>query len=144
MNHILKASQSIQIKSTPAQVWDALTNPDKIRVYLFGTQAETDWEIGSSIGFEGEYNGQKYKDKGNVLENNENELLKYNYWSSFSGLEDKIENYFLVTYRIETESEGDVKFTWEQEGFATEDAQKHTQDGLLALLAQIKRLVEKV
>lgn len=143
MNHHLTAAQSIHIHGTPTQVWDALTNPEKIKVYLFGTETITDWKVGSEIAFQGEYNGTQYKDKGNVLECEVNKLLKYNYWSGFSGLEDKLENYFLVTYRVEEADNGQVKFTWEQEGFANEKAQQHTQGNLGAMLEQIKELVEK-
>ena len=99
MDKNLIASSNINIQSTPSKVWDVLTNPEKIKEYLFGTEVLTDWNIGSPIVFQGEYNGQQYKDKGNVIENKKNELLKYDYWSGFSGLEDKPENYSLVTYK---------------------------------------------
>lgn len=85
--------------------------PEKIKVYLFGTETITDWKIGSPIIFQGEYDGHKYKDKGNVLENVKNETLKYDYWSKFSGLEDKPDNYSIVTYHIENISDNKVGFT---------------------------------
>ena len=69
-------------------------------------------KVGSSIIYQGEYNGHQYKDKGNVIESAENKVLSYNYWSDFSGLEDKPENYSLVTYKIENITESKVKFTW--------------------------------
>ena len=89
MKKDLIASSNIKIQSTPEKVWNVLTNPEKIKEYLFGTEVKTDWEVGSPIIFQREYNGQKYLDKGNVIEKKENKLLKYNYWSGFSGLEDK-------------------------------------------------------
>jgi uncharacterized protein YndB with AHSA1/START domain len=100
MNTALKASQSIEINATCESVWDTMTNPEKIKVYLYGTETNTDWKVGSPIVFQGNYEGHVYNDKGNVLEVKENELLKYNYWSSMSGTEGKIENYFIFTYRI--------------------------------------------
>jgi len=81
MNKALRVSKSIEINSNAEAVWDVLTNPEKIRVYLFGTETITDWKVGSPIIFQGEYEGHKYKDKGNVLENKPNKLLRYNYCS---------------------------------------------------------------
>lgn len=143
MDKNLIASSIINIQSTPKKVWDVLTNPQKIKEYLFGTEVLTDWNIGSSIVFQGEYNGQQYKDKGNVIENKKNELLKYDYWSGFSGLEDKPENYFLVTYKIESLDENSVNFTWHQQGFSSEEGKFHTEQGLQSMLEKIKELSEK-
>lgn len=141
MNRELTVSKSIEINSSAEKVWAALTDPEKIKVYLFGTETVTDWKVGSPILFQGEYQGHQYKDKGNVLENEVNKTLKYNYWSGFSGLEDKPENYSIVTYGIE-DAAGGVKFTWTQEGFATAEGQQHTENSLGAMLEQIKNLAE--
>ena len=143
MNRNLKVSKSIEINSRAEDVWDVLINPEKIKVYLFGTETITDWKIGNPIIFQGEFEEQKYKDKGNVLENKENEILKYDYWSGFSGLEDKPENYSVVTYLIEKLSDNQVKFTWTQEGFANEEGRRHSENGLYGMLEQIKKLVEE-
>ncbi len=143
MNRSLKVSKSIEINSNAEKVWVALTDPEKIKIYLFGTETITDWKIGSPIIFQGEYQGHKYKDKGNVLENIQNVTLKYKYWSGFSGLEDKPGNYSIVTYYIENVSDNLVKFTWTQEGFANEEGQQHSENGLHTMLEQIKKLVEE-
>lgn len=143
MNLNLSASQSIDIQSSVENVWRALTDPAKIKVYLFGTETITDWKVGSPIIFQGNYQGQAYKDKGNVLENRQNEILKYNYWSGFSGLDDSPENYFVVSYQLEKLSENKVRFTWHQSGFTNENSRDHTQNGLVSMLNQIKELVEK-
>ncbi|WP_397447757.1 SRPBCC domain-containing protein [Polaribacter sp. R77954] len=143
MDKNLIASSNINIKSTPEKVWDVLTNPVKIKEYLFGTEVITDWKIGSSIIFQGEYDGQQYKDKGNVNQNKKNELLKYDYWSVFTGLEDKPENYSLVTYKIENLDDNSVNFSWHQQGFSSEEGKCHTEEGLKAMLEKIKELAEE-
>lgn len=143
MDKNLIATQSIDINTKAENVWEVLTNPEKIKIYLFGTEAITDWKIGSPILFQGAYNGQQYKDKGNVIENIEHTILSYNYWSGFSGLEDKPENYATVTYKIEAISENNVKFTWIQRGFANKDGQCHTELGLKSMLEQIKKIAEE-
>jgi hypothetical protein len=119
-----------------------LTNPEKIKLFLFGTETVTDWKVGSPILFQGEYNGHTYKDKGNVLEYKENELLKYNYWSSFSGLEDNPTNYSIVIYTVVEIDKNSVEFTWTQIGFSNEEGKCHTEQGLDNMLQQIKNLAE--
>jgi len=143
MNNELIASKSIEINASASAVWDAMTNPEKIKIYLFGTETITDWKVGSPIIFQGEYEGHTYKDKGNVLENIPNKTLKYNYWSGFSGLEDSPENYFIVSYVIDTLGEDVVKFTWHQSGFTTEEKRAHTESGLASMLDQIKKVAEE-
>ena len=142
MNSTLSVSKSIEIKASAENIWDALTNPEKIKVYLFGTETITDWKVGSSIIFKGEYEGTTYKDKGNVLECIPNSLMKYNYWSGFSGLEDTLQNYSIVTYSIKQNSVDSCTFTWTQDGFSSEENQQHSETGLPAMLEQIKKLVE--
>lgn len=142
MDKNLVAQQSIEIYTIADKVWDVLTNPEKIKIYLFGTETSSDWKVGSPILFQGEFNGQQYKDKGNVLECENNKKLTYSYWSGFSGLEDKEENYSLVTYDIKELGGGKVLFTWTQQGFASEDGQCHTEKGLVPMLEQIKKLAE--
>jgi uncharacterized protein YndB with AHSA1/START domain len=47
------AKSNITIKADAARVWDALTNPELIKQYLFGTEAISDWKEGSSITYKG-------------------------------------------------------------------------------------------
>lgn len=143
MDKSLIATRSIQINSSSENIWDVLTNPKKIKTYLFGTEVKTDWKEGSPITFSGEHEGHKYEDKGNVIENNPNELLKYNYWSCFSGLEDKPENYSIVSYIIKKMKDNDYEFTWHQQGFSSKEGKYHTENGLQTMLEQIKKLAEE-
>ena len=105
MNKDLKVYKRIEINASAEKVWGVFTNPEKIKMYLYGTQTTASWKVGTPIIFKGEYNGISYQDKGNVLQNTPLELLQYNYWSSFTGLEDKEENNFIVSYIIEKVTE---------------------------------------
>ncbi len=72
MRHDLIVSESIDINASPAMVWDALTNPEIIKKYLFGTETITDWKVGSEIIFQGKYgenNEHSYRDKGIIIQN---------------------------------------------------------------------------
>ena len=141
MNKELTVTTSIEINADKAKVWDALTNPEKIKVYLFGTEALTDWKVGSEIIFQGEYQGHQYKDKGTILHIKTDELLQYSYWSGFTGLEDKTENYSLVTYKLDTIN-GKTLLSLTQTGFSNEQAQQHSQTAWTNVLQQIKQMTE--
>lgn len=44
-----------------------------------GTTVTTDWKVGSPIQYEGEFNGKKYKDKGEIKEIFPNHLFLSTY-----------------------------------------------------------------
>ena|ERR1017187_3208471 len=143
MRHDLIVSKSILINAAPDKVWHALTNPETIKEYLFGTETITDWKVGSEIIFQGEYNNIKYRDKGVVQKNVLNELLSYRYWSAFTGLEDIPENYSLVTYTLIDKGNNQTELTWAQEGFATQEGYEHSESGMDAFLQHIKTIIER-
>lgn len=58
------ASAETLIRVSPAEVWKALTDPDLIKHYLFGTQVESTWQVGDAIIYRGEWQGKSYEDKG--------------------------------------------------------------------------------
>ena len=143
MKKNLKASRSIEIFANRDKVWDALVNPDKMKAYFLGTDIDVDWNEGGELSFKYEEDGQKYEDKGQVLEVKPKELIKYKYWGKNSGLEDKPENYSTVNYRLEQVGEASVKLIWEQEGFPDEDRRYTTEKELPNALNTIKLLAEK-
>ncbi len=144
MNYSLTVSKSIDINVSPDKVWEGLTNPKIIKEYLFGTETITDWEVGSDVIFQGEYDDQNYRDKGIVMENIPEKLLSYTYWSGFSGLEDKSENYSLITYTLESSSNNNTIFTWSQKGFADEEKHEHAESGMQEFLEKIKEVIENI
>lgn len=139
-NLIAKASTNI---SAPAsRVWDALTNPDIIRQYFFGTQAVSDWKEGSSLEFKGEWEGKKYVDKGVILKSEPEKLFQYTYLSSFSNLPDLPENYANITYELYEEN-GETALTVKQENVANEEVRKHSEQNWATVLKNLKDLLEK-
>jgi len=40
---------SIHIHANAEKVWDALINPEKTKVYMFGCATVSTWEIGSDL-----------------------------------------------------------------------------------------------
>ena len=144
MNSALVVSESVLIHTTPARVWETLTAPAIIKEYLFGTETSTDWKVGSQITFRGVYGPEnhRYCDKGVILENVPNKTLRYSYWSGFSGLDDRPENYATVTYSLE-QMDRETKFTWTQQGYPDEARHQHSKKGMTDLLAEIKAIAER-
>ena len=100
----LIARASITINAPIGKVWDALVNPEKIKQYMFGTNAVSDWKEGSSIIWKGEWEGKKYEDKGVILKLEPGHMIQYSHFSPLTGQPDMPENYHIVT--IELSSKG--------------------------------------
>jgi uncharacterized protein YndB with AHSA1/START domain len=43
----LVAIAEADIAALPSQVWTALTDPEQIKRYMFGSHVDTDWQPGS-------------------------------------------------------------------------------------------------
>jgi len=54
----------------------SLDQPKIIKQYFFETDAHSDWSVGSPLTFEGEWEGKLYQDKGTILANKTNKLLR--------------------------------------------------------------------
>ena len=143
MRQDLIVSQAIDVNADLPTIWEVLTNPEHIKEYLFGTETLTDWQVGSPIIFQGNYEGHTYRDKGVILENNLHKQLRYSYWSGFSGLDDKPENHSTIIYTLSNISDTRTRFTWTQKGYATEEAFAHSKLGMSEFLEQIKDIMER-
>lgn len=137
-----KVKKHIDIKASKEKVWEALTNPKVIKKYLFGTEAISDWKVGSTLVFKGGYDGVDYADKGIIKQFEVGEVFQYTYLSSFSGLEDKEENYHLITYIIEDTHQG-ISMDLIHENIQDAKAQKHASENWDFVLKEIKEIVEK-
>ena len=143
MSRGFDAVKTVTINAPIAQVWDALTNPDKVRQYMHGTNLATDWKVGSPITWKGEWKGQSYEDKGTVLAVEPPRLLKNTHWSPMGGSDDKPENYHTVTYELEEEG-GRTVLTLRQDNNPTqEEAVKMAEDNWGPMLQGLKQTAEK-
>lgn len=135
-----KTHYSTTVKAPVEKVWQALTEPSIVKRYFFGTELITDWQVGKPIIFQGEWEGQPYRDKGEVLEYEHNRKLSYSYLSSWSGKEDLPENYLWVSYEVE--EEGDLtKLTIHQSNYDQERAD-HSEGNWASLMDEMKKIVE--
>jgi uncharacterized protein YndB with AHSA1/START domain len=138
----LIAKASTTISAPVHEVWDALTNPDIIRQYMFGTNVVSDWREGSSIVWKGEWQGKSYEDKGKILKIKEGQMLQYSHFSPLMGKPDTPENYHTVT--IELSNDGtQTAVSLSQDGNATEEAREHSEKNWIMMLDGLKELLEK-
>ena len=140
---------TITIKASPDKVWDALTNPNKTKKYMFGCETVSDWKVGSALLWRAHYEG---KDMvfviGHIKEIKPNKLLVYTVFDPNSTMPDIPENYLTVTYKLNkrkdktllTVTQGDYSLVAEGERRHKESLGDGT--GWNPILLQIKALVE--
>ena len=138
-----EAVSTVTIAAPIDEVWDALTNPEKVKQYMHGTNLSTDWKEGSPIRWRGEWKGKSYEDKGEVLEVKPQRLLRYTHWSPMGGSEDKPENYHTVTCELAGD-DGKTTLTLIQDNNPTqEEADKMARDNWGPVLNGLKDTAEK-
>ena len=138
-NIITKATATIDVPAS--KVWEALTTPELVKQYFFGTDVVTDWKTGSLITFKGTWQGKPYEDKGIILHNEPNKLFQFTSWSPLSGTEDKPENYIPVSYELYEENSA-TTLTITQENIATEEARITSEENWLTVINNLKYLLE--
>ena len=142
MDNRLTAKTSIDIHAPAAKVWKALIRPELIKQYMFGTEAISDWKVGSPITYKGVWEGKSYEDKGKILQIVPEKLFQSTYWSSIGGSEDRPENYATVTYELEARN-GSTILTVSQDNIADEKEVGHMKKNWNMVLETIKKLLEK-
>lgn len=140
MDNKLIAKVSTVIDASSDVVWDALTNPEQVKKYFFGTDMKADWKVGGTIEFTGEWEGKQYHDKGEIVELIPGKKLTYTYLSSMSGKEDVPENYANVTYELAEEKDG-TRLTIIQDNVGSEEAKNHSEQNWQYILKSLNELV---
>ena len=142
-------TNEITINAPATEVWDALVNPTKTKVYMFGCEALSDWAEGSPLVWQMDYEGKPFIPvKGTVEEIDENEFLAYTVFDPTSSMPDIPENYLTVTYEL-SEEDGETTLTVTQGDYDTvaEGERRYTEsynngEGWQPILVAIKALVE--
>jgi len=115
------AEKQVTVKASADTVWKALTDPALVQQYMYGTNLETSWEVGSPIRWKGEWHGKPYEDKGTILAVEPKKLLSVTHWSPMGGSEDKPENYHTLTYELD-ERGNDTVLTLKQDNNPSQEA----------------------
>lgn len=132
---------TIKFNASLDKVWEALTSPEKVKLWQFGSDLITTWEVGSKIEFTTEWEGHIFKQWGQVLEIKRNELIKYSLFAPRPDLEDKQENYFVMNYFLTTEND-QTKLEIMQEDNRPNAVQEEPQGEENPILQSLKNIVE--
>ena len=144
------AVQASQVRTTvnapPAAVWKALTTRSTLKQFFFGSDVSTDWRAGSPITFRGNWNGKPYEDKGTIQTFDAGKRLAFTHWSPLSGMEDRPENYHIVTFELRPTGAGtEVVLTQTNQNDAerlTEENRKEYAKNWTMVLDGLKKAVE--
>lgn len=135
----------VTIQAPADRVWAALTQPALVKKWQYGTDLTTDWVVGSPIAFRNEWNGELFIQSGTILEVDAPRLLRYSLFAPRPELEDRPENRFVMTYRLE-ERAGSTDLTIVQEDpreQAAADEAGSEDEAVNPILQALKDLVEQ-
>jgi len=136
-----EAAARVDVAAPPERVWDAMTRPDQVAQYMMGARVDTDWQVGSTITWSGEWNGKPYKDKGKVLAAEPGHLLEVTHYSALSGAEDVPENYHTVRYEL-TKTDDGTAVSLTQDGCASEEQAQQFSQNWQGMLDGLKKVAE--
>jgi uncharacterized protein YndB with AHSA1/START domain len=137
----LTLKTTITFKAPIEEVWKGITDPAIVKQYFFGTNLKSDWKVGSPITFSGEWEGHKYEDGGIILDIDAPRFLKYTYWSSMSGTENKPENYNNISSEL-SEKDGITTLVITQEGVKSKEAMEHSEQNWQSVFDGLKKIIE--
>jgi uncharacterized protein YndB with AHSA1/START domain len=134
-------SATTVIKAPLERVWEALTRPELVKKYFFGTNLVTDWQVGSPLYFRGEWEGKAYEDRGTVLSFEPMRGFSYNYWSAFSGVSDEPGKRQILRYEVEPGADG-IHVAVHQSNVDTQERADHSAKNWRGVLEALKTFVE--
>lgn len=136
------ATAETEISASPKKVWSVLTDPDEIKKFMFGAEVRTDWQQGSTITWQGEYEGKEYTDKGEILEIDPGRLLKVTHYSPLSGQDDVPENYHTLSYELE-ERGTSTHLSLSQDNNGSQEEADHSRGMWEMLVKGVKEAAER-
>jgi uncharacterized protein YndB with AHSA1/START domain len=135
------AKAETHVDASRDRLWQAITDPDTIARFLFGSRVETDWHVGSPIVYRGEWDGKPYEDKGTILEAVPGDRLVTSYYSPLSGKPDEPASYQTVSYLLTDDGDG-TSVTITQDGCADAAEAERMSDNWSMTLQTLKTVVE--
>ena len=136
-----KNVSTINIDAPIEKVWDTVTNPELVKLWQYGSDLLTTWEIGTEIKFRTEWEDKVFEQWGKVLEVKPYQWVRYSLFAPGSDLEDKPENYFIMNY-ILTVEDSQTKLEIVQEDNRPDAKQEEPQGEENPVLQSLKKVAE--
>jgi uncharacterized protein YndB with AHSA1/START domain len=149
MSEPLIIQNTIDIHAPASTVWNALTNPEETKKYMFGCEALSDWKEGSPLIWKGNFNGvELIAVKGTIRKIRPGQYLEYTVIDpNNQKIPDLPENYLIVTLDL-SEKDGTTTLNATQGDYNTvaegADRYRHSVEGggWQPILEAIKAQVE--
>ncbi len=132
---------TVKFNASRQKVWDTITKAELVKVWQYGSDLLTSWEIGSDIKFRTEWEDKVFEQWGKVLEVKPTEIVKYSLFAPRPDLEDIPENYFIMSYVLTDES-GQTKLEIIQEDNRPNAIQEEPQGEENPVLKSLKEIAE--
>lgn len=146
----LFVKNTITIDAPAEKVWDALTNPEQTKKYMFGCEALSDWKAGSPLVWKGVFGGvELVAVKGDIVSIKPGKFLAYTVIDPNSSIPDIPENYLTVTYDLTPENGKTVLTVTQGDYSKVADGEKRYKEaynngeGWNPILVQVKQLAEE-
>lgn len=110
---------------------------------MFGTQVVSTWKKGDTVIYKGQWDGQPFEDRGTILVVEPSKTLQFSFFSASSGLEDRPENYSLITYEIKLKDDSSTTLLVTQDNNPTQEAADLAAASWEMTLKQIKGILEQ-
>lgn len=141
---------TITIQASKEKVWDALTQPEQTKKYMFGCETVSDWKAGSPLLWRGSYEGKAVDFvSGYIISILPGSLLEYSVIDPNASYPLTPENHLTVRYELLATNENTTVLNVAQYGFenAAEGEQRYLDvynngDGWNPILKAIKELLE--
>ena len=132
---------TLRINAPIEKVWDTVTKPALVKLWQYGSDLQTSWEPGSDIRFTTAWGDKIFEQWGKVMAYQQNSLVKYSLFAPRPDLEDRPENYFIMSYVL-TEENGQTKLEIIQEDKRPGAVQEAPQGEENPVLKALKELAE--
>jgi uncharacterized protein YndB with AHSA1/START domain len=135
------STSAVTINAPRDVVWAAVTLPHFVQLWQYGSELTTDWTVGGPIRFRAEWQGETFEQWGTVLEYDAPVRLRYSLFAPRSGLEDRPENYFTMTYEL-SDVDGGTRVTFIQQDPRVSDDVHDADDSENPVLLALRVVAE--